>query len=272
MLLRLLGIVTGLLIFWGTGLNVPSATGFLDYTQSGDNTSTQFMAALMVVLPVLGGVAGGTWTRFGFGAGAALVSAAWAVCAVAVTIDGAGGAIGGGEPVPTIALAVFSAAAVAGTATFVLGVRARTTDDPSPPVPGGQWVVGVGASIALALGLMLPGGGDKTGFVERNLDVVNEPMNLAWLALVAAFGAVGVIGFASRSPFGLAAVVASLVPLAWMMLVYRKTLDYAGEPGVTLVKTYEVHHLVLYAAITQTVAVTIGIVTATAHAVGTDRS
>jgi hypothetical protein len=75
-----------MLIGGATTLHVESDVGILDYSLAADNRSTQAMAAIMVGLPLVGGAFGGTWTRFGLGAGAALVSGAWAVCALAVTI------------------------------------------------------------------------------------------------------------------------------------------------------------------------------------------
>ena len=263
--MALLALLTGLLVLAGTTMPIHSEHGVAAHSMFSDNRTNDMMVLAVIALPLLGACVARRWAGAGFAAGACLVSAAWAWCAVASTVWEITNPENSTDPGALPGLFVLAAGAAAGVVTFGAAMIAAVRLDHSPLIPGVQHVLGVGASVAVTVGLMWPPPGLDETFLERNLRIGHPLVDAAWLCFVTAFGVAGVVGFAMRRPFGLGVVAATVPPIAWMVLVHRLGLDSATEPGPTVVQTFQLSALVAVAVAAQVVALGVALARATAH-------
>lgn len=120
------------------------------------------------------------------------------------------------------------AAALLGLVALMMSISQRGAVD-QDVFAGAFAVVGVPASVATTIGLMMPPPGSGISFSDANFSFDDAGVQIGYLLYVATPAFVGLVGYASRRRWGVGLVVGGVVAYFWVTAVQVWDI---GRPGV----------------------------------------
>jgi hypothetical protein len=172
--------------------------------------------------------------------------------AMHVVVDAFGDDVGYGAGFVFGVLAVFAAAT-----GVVMSFRGRAHGSGASSA-GGWALVGVFAAAGTTLGVMLPPNDSGQGFSERNFDFDPALLEFGWLVFVASLGVPGIVGFASRTKWGLSAAFGAWVPTTWLTLTAITGSENDFDTSTALVSFDNIHPILPVAIAVQALALVLG--------------